>query len=409
MVHFKKWKIDKNKNIDEIELDNDGGLELNNLLDLELVEKEKDTDFENFEDIGKNKKSMEYILNMIAKEQTEKTFFKFIDNKCDISHNSITPDGVLGAYLRIEIPNNIEPKKILQKYANVELELNLSNTSIYKAPLKIFYYLCEKFGRDIEIIYPKKLSKKKKKPKINETNSEVNQRYYYENKNVRYLDIPIVFDDFNNSQIYNLIANKEQKNYYYLNGDVRIEENCYIVYERLIYYETYKRRKILYSSMTEHLTNSIYYKPIESNQNLNINIGGCYVKFLFLFMEKNPYSIIDFPEILSFTTIHNNNTTNYDIYNFLLEDYEHCRFYGMSFDPNISMKKWTDLKKDQYKDDDILNKKTKFKVARIDNINIELSPYVGKINMSILLVHQNILNNICGMSGLAYFFDYKKN
>jgi hypothetical protein len=108
----------------------------------------------------------------------------------------------------------------------------------------------------------------------------------------------------------------------------------------------------------------------------------------------------------------------YDIYNFLLEDYENCRIYGISFDSNVSMKKWVDFRKEHNESNffkkyfkNIVNKKKKHNIVfkslkDIENINIKLSPYVGKINMSSLTIHQNILRNAIGMTFNAFARNY---
>ncbi|MBA43045.1 MAG: hypothetical protein CMF62_03435 [Magnetococcales bacterium] len=392
------WQVNLNKNFDEIELENN--LELEQLHNLNLIEKNKDIHFKNYE---KQKETNNLkIMKKIASHPAE--FFKFHDKSCTIYRTS---DAISGAYLRIEIPNNIEPKKILQKYANIELEYNVSGIKISKVPLKIFYYLCEKFGRDIEIVNPRKLSKKNKPNIYKKEHSQINQRFFFDNSNVCYLDIPIIFEDFNYSHIIPLISMHSDEIKYILSGS-NINEQCYIIYNKVIYYES-DLRKIIATTFTRKLNTNLRYISLEPSENLNIKNFG-YTKFLFLFMEKNKDTHIDFPEITSFTvTTYNKKMNkiviNYDTTNFLLEDYENCRMYGVSLDHNMSMKKWMDFKKeengeDYYDIDKIKNKineyKLKFKILYINNLNIKLSPYVGNIKMSILSVDQHILYNANG-------------
>ena len=99
------WIKDVNKNIDENELNND--LELTN--DIDLIQKEKDVNFENYE---KPKEKSE--LNLLKELANRKSFNKFYNSKCAIQRNG---DAVSGTYLRIEIPHDIKPEEILQKYA----------------------------------------------------------------------------------------------------------------------------------------------------------------------------------------------------------------------------------------------------------------------------------------------------
>ncbi|MBA43046.1 MAG: hypothetical protein CMF62_03440 [Magnetococcales bacterium] len=380
-----------NKNIDENELNND--LELTN--DIDLIQKEKDVNFENYE---KPKEKSE--LNLLKELANRKSFNKFYNSKCAIQRNG---DAVSGTYLRIEIPHDIKPEEILQKYANVEIQYIIGGGIINKSPLKIFYYLCEKFGRDIEIVNPKKIfNKSSKYVNYKKKHIEVSQRLYFENSNMRYLDIPIIFEDFNYSHVQYLITNQFHEIEYILKGD-NLKESCYIVNDKVIYYLNYDRRKRMNMDTIEKLTNTFKYKIIDPSENLNFNIAN-YAKFIFLIMEKNQESYIDFPEIESLTVMIGNKTIHYNTYNFLLEDYENCRIYGISLDSNLSMKKWMDFKKEQNENDlsviNSTNNKLLYKVLdNIKNINIKLSRYIGNIKISILSIHQNILRNMCGMSG----------
>tara|TARA_Y100000780_G_scaffold230634_1_gene253277 strand:+ start:7772 stop:8965 length:1194 start_codon:yes stop_codon:yes gene_type:complete len=385
------WIKDVNKNIDENELNND--LELTN--DIDLIQKEKDVNFENYE---KPKEKSE--LNLLKELANRKSFNKFYNSKCAIQRNG---DAVSGTYLRIEIPHDIKPEEILQKYANVEIQYIIGGGIINKSPLKIFYYLCEKFGRDIEIVNPKKIfNKSSKYVNYKKKHIEVSQRLYFENSNMRYLDIPIIFEDFNYSHVQYLITNQFHEIEYILKGD-NLKESCYIVNDKVIYYLNYDRRKRMNMDTIEKLTNTFKYKIIDPSENLNFNIAN-YAKFIFLIMEKNQESYIDFPEIESLTVMIGNKTIHYNTYNFLLEDYENCRIYGISLDSNLSMKKWMDFKKEQNENDlsviNSTNNKLLYKVLdNIKNINIKLSRYIGNIKISILSIHQNILRNMCGMSG----------
>jgi hypothetical protein len=387
-----QWELDFKRNIDEIELEND--LELESIYNLDLTK--KDNNFNNLEK-QKDLKDFKCLKKYLEDELKP---YKFHNNKCTINN----VDAVSGAYLRIEIPHNCDPNTILQKYANVEIDYKIGGNTINKAPLKVCYYLCEKFGRNIEVLNANILSNEKPKTTIyKKKHFQINKRFNFENLNGRYLDIPIIFEDFCYAHIESIISNKCNVIQYYLIGD-ELKESCYIVYNNIIMYE-YETRKKMMNIWTEKIINTIYFKQIVKSENLNINIGNK-AKFLFLFMEKNQDSYINFPEITSFTVKTTSKTIYYDIYNLLFEDYENYRIYGVSFDPNITMKKWMDFKKEQNEDDDYYpskNNKLTFKVlSNIENVNIKFSPYVGNFNMSILVIHQNILMNRYGMTNNGY-------
>ena len=324
---MKEWEAKLNKNIDEYDLEN--GLNNLNLIEssrdihfnsVSLVEGSKDRHFDNF------CKSKSRLIQ-------PKIVFKF--NKDCVIRSGIS-DAVSEAYFRIEISRNDNPQKILQKYASTQLEFTIGGQTINKAPLKVFYYLCEKFGRSIEIINPAIMCEKNTPDKITKNYVQYNQRFNFEKVDVLYLDIPIIFEDFSYSHVDMLFTNGYHEFRYIC--DKKLDNECFIVYDKLINYFSNRRGKISLLP-TEKLMTSLAYNPIQPSNNLNIKVAK-YAKFFFLFMEKKKDSFIDFPEILSFSVVNNKKTIHYDTYNFLLEDYEHCRIYGVSFDPNITMKKW---------------------------------------------------------------------
>jgi hypothetical protein len=277
-LEINTWKFDLNKNLDEIELEN--SIELESINNLKLIKNEEDQDFKNYQ---KNDTSASQIMRMVAEGGPK--FFKFNNSKAIIKSSSIG-DAMTGTILRIEIPRDCNPNTILNKYANVELDYQIGGDTINKAPLKIFYYLCEKFGRSIEVVDGNILSNKNNKAKIyKQNNAVISQRYYFENPNGLYLDIPIIFEDFSYSYIHSTVTNKYHDVTYTLKSSSIIKESCYIIYDNMMYFDTNPRRNLINSGESEKLSNTINFKQLNASQNININMS-MEAKFFFLIMEK---------------------------------------------------------------------------------------------------------------------------
>lgn len=352
-----------------------------------------------------------------------------ISNKCDY---------VKRAFIRFKLKEKYDDetlKYILKLIGNIKIEYTIGGSEIFKIDNLFFNYaIMSKTNDNIKNIDVKQFQEEHTIEQIKHLchvcdNNSIcgNDKYYFEDKNGFYLDIPVL----DNFYFYNggtklvalkhrnttcIISNISQFLHQFLCDEINFgfEENVYVLGNT---------RKQLATSTYELITlqSNVYESRIFKNNNsVDILVHSYNNKFIFLTLYHMTNDIHNepLPQLLNITlTMKNNVEYVIPLENISFEQYDDKIVYGISVDENTSMEKWLKFTNEctsnilSKLNDDYSTPKNNinsnnyngiYKCVNIEKIKMIFTDVSQIVNIEITTLIQNIQRIMYGMSGLQY-------
>lgn len=334
-------------------------------------------------------------------------------------------------HLRIKLKKNfdhVEIKKILDLLSDSSAELEIGGASIMHIPKMLYnFILCEKFGTSIDKFIPSEFYEKYTKEELtymtfqtHENKIEMSQKYFTEDIDAVYLDIPLLFDKFGYDQPIKLIClqyhqicvnldniNKEIYNYI---------ENLNIISDEIIYLDNEPRQ---YQARNGHelLTLSTKSESYQNFTNTELIIDKSQMtntKFIFVIIKQNDNTLDNtldniLPNIFNIT-IETESGQIIDVHDVDFTNYGKYKLYVISPDQYCDIHNWQNFQKENKNLNTIfdINKKDikiennfEYKIANVNRIQMIFEEYQNPIDIEIMYASQNLLRMINGICGLA--------
>lgn len=341
--------------------------------------------------------------------------------------------------------------------ADCRLDIMMGGAIVMSIPKFLFNFLiCEKLSNPIKIFDVKSFLEsntmdeiRNKILKFTEKSSWVNQKYYVNNPEDKYLDIPLLIDFFSYNMSTMLIALQFHDVRYQLNiPDNKINlikkyiDDIVLMFEEIVYTDSEQRQKIALTSLEFLKMNSSldYFHCWNGNQ-IILN-GHIHTKFIFIIIrphESNNFESelinqidndIDITQLPQIINVELNSTSLIDLENIWTGQYDNIIVYGIAADGYNSMKNWINVLKEGinsaekidfinnnnnnnnnnkllYKYNfasnyNMFNTNEIYKCVNLDKIKIVLSESSIPVNIEIIHIQQNLQRYMGGLTGDAF-------
>ena len=333
-------------------------------------------------------------------------------------------------FLRFTLNDNIEYNDIdtvLDSLSNCQITISIGGTNIYKINIMFILLIYRQLSIDIRYIDVKQYMdtlgtdeiKNILKSSLHDNCYIGNQKYYFLDKNDKYLDIPLLFDFFTYSASIPLIALRYHEisiTLDNLNNDVyKYIKSVNVMCEELYYYDSKPRQQIAqqhYDLLKMELYNQIYCNYCKND--IEVNCGKWHSKFTFICIKpSNKHQFYVLPNIESIVITYDDlstKTVNYD--KMYIATFNDCLFYGIANNGYSDMKNWINVKNECIDDNLEITKQSHninnynydevYTIKRIMKIYVSFTPYNEPIDIHIWNANQNIFRIMSGMAGNAY-------
>jgi hypothetical protein len=280
-------------------------------------------------------------------------------------------------FLRIKIKTDDNIDCLIEKLKGIDIEIKINDCVIFNVNLLFIFLICEKFESPIQIFDVNYFLDnnsindiKKMMFKITDNYCYVNQKYYFCNKEDKYLDIPLLFDFFSYNTPIPLVSLIDciDISINLKNIPCSLYDQIFLMFEEIIYIKNKIKmiewtNSFLQFSMINYLQKKHYiiskndllvvcpliYNNNNNNNNSNIN---------FIFVIVSNFNNLEYPEISKVEIVDNyykrytieldniwisqiNNNCNNDNNN----NFTNTIIYGIALDGVSDMKNWIKFQK----------------------------------------------------------------
>jgi hypothetical protein len=365
-----------------------------------------------------------------------KHIFTF-DNTLKLILNRVS-DVISDFFIRFKFkfkPTDDDFENALKIISMVKIEYRVGGSTLFRIPLFFNILISKMLGKEIKLFDAKtflsNISSDDHKElcyKFVHDYLVCTTKYYFDDDNGYYLDIPLLDDFYLSKNGANVCATMYHNTEVILHIDNFVDKQLFYYFEEKIYYG--------FERMEYHHTNSKTKKGVQMNGNeyavllprihnfitnsldcgTEINISN-YGRYKFIFISLTHINNI-LPLILEIEiTCKNGQTFNLPIDNIEMYEYNDSIIYGTTIDTNYCMKDWLNCQNEyddlytmynksistsDYNFNSNYNDTDKIKAIYISNIKIILSDHSENICVDIIVLEQNVFRTKCGMAGVGY-------
>ena len=407
-----------------------------------------DTNYCLYEDNNKFDKSQYLTMLLDYMIYNQDLVFDHSKHIYTVPTNFIIDPSTLGVnvvsdcYLRFKFlkrPTDQDLSYALKIISQIFIDYKIGGATIFKIPLRINIIISKLVGKEIKLFDTNEFlnnvtneEHKKLCYKLGNEYCTGTCKYYFDDKNGYYLDIPLLDDFYLSKNGGNINATKCHPRSIQLCVAESIKNQLSQLFSNEIYYgferiefQTGEFVKSVNKYATEYailIPHSYNFITNSLDCDLEINFkSSCMCKFIFISLSFLNDEDNILPSILEINiTCDNDDIINIPIDHCELYEFNGNMVYGMCIDTNYCMKDWLNCQ-NEYNDlrtmhDNILsvdsvygfnwlnnyNDTDKIKAIKIYSIQLILSDHCENVVIDTTVMGQNILRNAGGMAGVGY-------